>query len=247
MALFDQVAATYDGWFGTPHGRIAWDLERRLLLEFLQPHPGEEILDAGCGTGILTQELAERGVNVTGIDLSSGMLAIAREKLRHFENVVLARADVAALPLPTSSFDAVVCFTVLEFVCQPAEALREMWRVLKPGGRLVVGVLNRLSSWAWSRSGRGIFTQAHFYSYWEFRSLLKKALGHVKFRFGGCVYFPPFLPVTLLPLASVLEFSRMPCCPSFWCCPPFSGGKNCLGGSLGLPTFGPAGLNFLGN
>jgi len=195
VVLFDAYAESYDAWFTTPKGRVVWEIEERLLLEFLGPRPGEEILDAGCGTGLFTAALAMRGVRVTGVDVSLAMLTIARKRCRGFSSVVLTRADIAALPVPAESFDAVVCFTVLEFIYHPQEALREMWRVVRPGGRLVVGVLNLLSPWAWARRGRGVFAHARFYSYWDMRTLLRGALGPaIAFRWTGAVYFPPWTP-----------------------------------------------------
>lgn len=206
MALFDAYAGSYDAWFATLRGRVIWEIERKLLCAFLRPRPDEEILDAGCGTGFLIKELAACGVKVTGIDISPAMLAVAREKTRGFPNVVLARADITALPLPSCAFDGVVCFTVLEFVSRPGEALREMWRVLKPGGRMVLGVLNALSPWAWTRAGRGVFAQARFYSYWEMRALIKETLGRVPLQWAGAVYFPPCCPEFCLRYAGLFEF-----------------------------------------
>ncbi|MGQ9512012.1 class I SAM-dependent methyltransferase [Thermodesulfitimonas sp.] len=205
VALFDAYARSYDAWFTTPRGQLVWEIERRLLFSFLRPQPGEEILDAGCGTGLLTKELAACGASVTGIDISPAMLAVAREKTRGFRNVVLAQADVTALPLPSNAFHGVVCFTVLEFVPRPEEALREMWRVLKPGGRMVLGVLNALSPWAWGRVGRGVFAYARFYSYREMRLLIKKTLGRIPLRWAGAVYFPPWCPESCLRHARLFE------------------------------------------
>jgi ubiquinone/menaquinone biosynthesis C-methylase UbiE len=206
MALFDDYAAGYDSWYATPRGQVAWRFELEVLLRALEPRSGEEVLDAGCGTGVLARELAARGVAVTGVDISGAMLGLAREKLRG-EGVRLVHADIAALPFPHASYDAVVCFTVLEFLPHPEEALREMWRVLKPGGRLVLGVLNRLSVWALRRRGRGVFAHARFYTLWEMRRLIKETLPVSACTWAGGVYFPPRLPEGLLRYAHCFELA----------------------------------------
>ncbi|MCL6557896.1 MAG: class I SAM-dependent methyltransferase [Firmicutes bacterium] len=206
MALFDSYAQSYDSWYGTERGRTIWQLELRILLSFLEPQPGEQILDAGCGTGILALELASRGLRVTGVDLSEKMLALAREKI-YGHKVGFLRADICALPFSDGYFDAVICFTVLEFVGEPESALQELWRVLKPGGRLVIGVLNRFSLWALARRGRGVYGHARFYTLWEIRKMMTAVLAPGSFRWTGAVYFPPGLPVELLRYAGVFEFT----------------------------------------
>lgn len=80
MALFDQEASTYDNWYNTPLGSFVDRLEKELIAKSAQPQAGEKALDLGCGTGIFTIWLAKQGLDVTGIDLSSEMLAKAREK-----------------------------------------------------------------------------------------------------------------------------------------------------------------------
>ena len=204
MELFDVYADGYDSWYATLRGQVVWRLELELLLKLLEPRAGERVLDAGCGTGILAQELAARGVAVTGVDLSAKMLAVACEKAQG-KKVALFRADITSLPFPTASYDAVVCFTVIEFVRQPEKALQEMWRVLKPGGRLVVGVLNRLSLWALKRRGRGVYAYAKFYTLWEMRHLIRKTLSVSSFRWAGGIYFPPWFSGGLLRWAGFFE------------------------------------------
>ncbi|AIG76580.1 MULTISPECIES: class I SAM-dependent methyltransferase [Amycolatopsis] len=97
-----------------------------------------DVLEVAVGTG-LNLPLYPEGVTLTGIDLSDGMLAIARgraERLGH--PVTLRRADAHDLPFDADSFDTVVCTLGLCAIPDDGKALREMARVLRPGGRLIL-------------------------------------------------------------------------------------------------------------
>jgi len=101
---------------------------------------GDRVLDVACGTGVLTRAAASRagpGGAVTGLDRNPGMLAVAS---RLSPPLRWQQGTAEALPFPDQSFDAVVSQFGLMFVPEPAAALREMMRVLVPGGRLAVAV-----------------------------------------------------------------------------------------------------------
>lgn len=103
-------------------------------------HPGDRVLDVACGTGVLTREAASRAGSsgaVTGLDLSPEMLAVAA---RLSPALRWQQGSAEALPFPDQSFDAVVSQFGLMFFPDPVAGLREMMRVLVPGGRLAVAV-----------------------------------------------------------------------------------------------------------
>jgi len=177
---FDGAAPFYDSWFGTPLGSTVDALEKDLLHELAGPRAGERALEVGTGTGHFALDLAQRGLTVVGLDLSAPMLAVARSK---DTTVRWLLGDAAALPLAISSFDLVLSVTALEFVADHKRAMEEMWRVVRPGGRLVIGVLNASSPWALarrreSRTRETPFSHAHFFYPWEFVGLLRR-LGSV--------------------------------------------------------------------
>ncbi len=106
--------------------------------------PGQDVLDVACGTGVLAREAARRvrpDGTVIGLDRNDGMLAVARRKAPEIE-WRQGRAEV--LPFADGRFDAVVSQFGLMFFEDRVLALTEMWRVLKPGGRLAVAVWDAL-------------------------------------------------------------------------------------------------------
>ena len=94
--------------------------------------------DLGCGTGGLLEALSPFVAEVVGVDSSAAMLAAARRRTAPVPNVQLRRGALTALPLDDASLDAALLVLVLHHVSEPARALWEVARVLKPGGRALV-------------------------------------------------------------------------------------------------------------
>lgn len=111
---------------------------------FLLPHlqPGMRLLDVGCGPGSITRDLAERLApgQVVGLDLSAETLAAAREDAaaRGLTNLAYQQGSVYELPFPDQSFDVAYAHQVLQHLREPAHAVGEMLRVLRPGGLIAV-------------------------------------------------------------------------------------------------------------
>jgi arsenite methyltransferase len=117
-------------------------LRRRSLAgEALAPRPAEHVLDVGCGPGFflldVLQTVGSRGA-VTGIDSSSQMLAVARDRCEGHANASFHEGDATALPVEDEAFEAALTVQVLEYVDDVPRALSELYRVVKPGGRVVV-------------------------------------------------------------------------------------------------------------
>jgi ubiquinone/menaquinone biosynthesis C-methylase UbiE len=128
-------------WVEAPHPFIT----RKRLVEALEPQPGERVLEIGPGTGYYTFDMAASldGGAVEIFDIQQKMLDhVMREAVsRGVGNVRPTQGDAQALPYESESFDAAVLITVLGEIPDQDGALREVARVLKPGGRLVVGEL----------------------------------------------------------------------------------------------------------
>ncbi|MFI2762311.1 class I SAM-dependent methyltransferase [Streptomyces echinatus] len=113
--------------------------ERPAMLALAGDVAGRRILDAGCGSGPLSAALRDRGAVVTGMDVSAGMLALARRRLG--DDVALHLADLSdRLPFADGAFDDVVASLVLHYLEDWGPALAELRRVLRPGGRLIASV-----------------------------------------------------------------------------------------------------------
>ena len=133
-AMFDRIAGVYDvmNTVMTAGLHHRW---RSRAVDLAQVGPGTRALDVATGTGDLAIELASRGGDVVGSDFSEGMLARARTKA---PGLTWEQADAMALPYPDDEFDAVtVGFGARNFGDLP-QGLREMVRVVRPGGRVVI-------------------------------------------------------------------------------------------------------------
>jgi ubiquinone biosynthesis O-methyltransferase len=121
-----------------------YEVSKRLRIVFDSVLPrkleGVRLLDAGCGTGLFSAAAVERGAEVTSLDVGEALLSKVAQKCESRRVV----GDVSHLPFEDQSFDAVLCTEVIEHVRGPRQAVGELVRVLRPGGRLVLTTPNRL-------------------------------------------------------------------------------------------------------
>jgi len=154
------------------------------------------VLDAGVGEARLALDLTRRKPRVTGVDISPPILGFAARRIEQVgARIPLVAGRLEALPFRSSSFDRVVDVTVLCVVSNPERAVREMVRVLRPGGRLVIGELGRWSLWAARRRLSGLFgnarwEQARFWSHASLERLLRESGLEVEAR-RSAVFYPP--------------------------------------------------------
>jgi 2-polyprenyl-3-methyl-5-hydroxy-6-metoxy-1,4-benzoquinol methylase len=192
----EELINSYARWRSNRLGQITDALERQLLFELVEPVLGKTLLDVGCGDGELALELARHGAIVTGLDADPAMIAAAQRRIEIASiQMQLIEAQAERLPFGDEIFDRVVAVTVLCFVRDAKRAIAEMARVLRPGGRLVIGELGYWSLWAAYRRVRGwlgnpTWRAARFRTAKELRDLMQDA-GLKEVEIHGAVHYPP--------------------------------------------------------
>lgn len=183
----EKVAGKYDKYYSSPAGIETDRIEKELFLELLNEiHLGEltsqrpKMLDAGCGTGHWTEWFIQQGFELTGTDISPVMLELARSKNI---DAMFLKADSSALPFPNEHFDTLASVTMLEFVDDAEIVLKEMIRVLKKGGSMLLGCLNANSVIGKNKESDKTFSEAVFFTPAEIEKMLEP-YGRVKIATG---------------------------------------------------------------
>ena len=135
--MFDDVAKGYDRTNNLLSGGNA-PLWRIQLVRAVNPQSGEKVLDLAAGTGTSSAALAAAGAQVVAGDFSEGMLNVGRAKHGANPLISFVHADAMKLPFKKNEFDAVTMSFGLRNVLEPKTALKELYRVTKPGGRIVI-------------------------------------------------------------------------------------------------------------
>lgn len=168
--VFNHYSEDYDRWFDTPEGKVLFRMEveavRLLTRDIEKPS-----LEIGVGTGRFAKEL---GIDA-GIDPSLKSLEIAKKR-----GIKVEKAKGEKLPFKDKTFGAVFILFTLCFVEDPGMVLFEAKRVLKTGGRLIVGIINRESPWGQlylkkKAEGHPIYRYTTFYNVYEIVKMIEEA------------------------------------------------------------------------
>jgi ubiquinone/menaquinone biosynthesis C-methylase UbiE len=147
---FDKLSSKGD-WsrlYGTVDGgNYHFHTRRNRVLELLPEKLGR-VLDVGCGPGIMTEAVLERGGVFDGLDLSPEMVREATEKFGHLPQVHFGVGNIEAIDAADNTYDQLICMAVIEYLKTPDRALAEIARVLKPGG---IAVITNPKRWNISR------------------------------------------------------------------------------------------------
>jgi ubiquinone/menaquinone biosynthesis C-methylase UbiE len=145
LGFYEVAAGHYDGWAAGVNARAA-----KRLAEIVGLRPGGSALDVGCGTGLVTHQLSldAPGGFVFGIDISPHMLAVAHANRPSGSAAVFAIMPAESLLMRSDSFEVVTLGQTLPYLFDPAPVLAEAFRVLRPGGRIVVSCQRRKLSTA---------------------------------------------------------------------------------------------------
>ena len=169
--LKPEIANSYDDYYQSDFGKKVDRIEQDIIDFLIKEIPRGEMLELGCGTGHWSDYFSKKGFNVTGIDISDTMLNVAKNKKI---NVKFKIADSQNIPFNDESFQIISSITMLEFVDNQDKVIKEIYRVLKKGGWLILGCLNKNSIIGKNKENDETFKNANFLTISNIKSKLEK-------------------------------------------------------------------------
>lgn len=209
--MYDELAADYDAIYRTPPGEYFLRRKIDTILE-MAPFPrGSHLLEVGCANGVYTFELAQLGFQVTGLDLSPECVHVAT---RLAEQAGLTQVDFTVgdaedlSQFEDNTFDGVISLSALRYVPNPAKAIQETYRVLRPGGMAVVDFPNKRSPWfnflKPLLTGQ-VHIHDHHYTTGQIKHMLQEA-GFQQVSARRILYTPKTIPNWMLPVMKVVDY-----------------------------------------
>ena len=161
--------ARYDAWYDRPLGRYCLGLEAGAILQALKIVPGQDLLEVGAGTGRFAAAAAEMGGCLVATEPDTVVATWAAHHRKAGNRTAWVAAWGQGLPFSDGRFDAAFTVTALCFATQHEAIVREMVRVVRPGGRVVLGELNAVAPWQILRRIKGFvpgspYRDAHFHT-----------------------------------------------------------------------------------
>ncbi len=166
-----ETANSYDAYYQTEFGKKVDEIERQIVGSLIQDVPRTRMLELGCGTGHWSAYFIDQGFGLTGIEISEAMLKLALQKEL---NADFIQADSQDIPFGDESFAVVSSITMLEFVDNQDSVFQEIYRVLKPGGWLILGCLNARSVLGENKDQDETFKNAQFLTAEELTNKLQR-------------------------------------------------------------------------
>ena len=133
--FWDKISPLYDLFEKIYNGKVYSGTGAKVA-EFIEQN--DMVLECACGTGAISVSIAPKCRRLIATDFSAGMLRKAARKCRKFENVVFRKADITHLKCKDGRFDKVVAGNVIHLLPNPEQALHELERVVKPGGKIII-------------------------------------------------------------------------------------------------------------
>ena len=133
--FWDKISPLYDLFEKVYNGKVYSGTGAKVA-EFIEPT--DTVLECACGTGAISVSIAPKCRRLIATDFAAGMLRQAAKKCRKFENVIFRKADITSLKCKDNRFDTVVAGNVIHLLPNPGQALHELERVVKPGGRIII-------------------------------------------------------------------------------------------------------------
>lgn len=198
--FYETDSIKYDARWRKRGGRQTDEAQKNIVCEFTRDWHDKSILEIGCGTGRFSVHIAPKGAPTVLLDLTTGMLKVSRDKLSQLAiPFVGTSGSVYQLPFASETFDAAYSINVFNHLEQQIDALQEINRVLKPGGRFIVNFANLYSYFfpvALYINNRHKSVGRNVYSTWitanTMQTMLFKA-GFTIVRMVGNVYVPRYL------------------------------------------------------
>lgn len=201
----DELASDYDRWFDSPEGKELFRIELACIQNVVSDFRGR-CLEVGVGTGRFASAIGIR----EGVDPSEPALLLARSR-----GIDARQGAAERLPYSDGVFEGILLVTTLCFVTDPRVAMREFRRVMKPGGRLAIGMIPADSPWGKlyaekGRQGHPFYSTAHFHTVRDVISLAENA-GFAFLRASSCLLSPPDSPQTKAAEPGIVEDAGFVC------------------------------------
>ena len=169
---FDLVAGQYDSYYKSDFGKEIDRIEKSIIRNYLNEITVKSLVELGCGTGHWTEFFSDLGFSIKAIDISKEMLAFAMAK--NIKNADFQLGDMQNIDFPDESVENIIAITSIEFVVNREKVIREIYRVLKPGGYFICAGLNDYSPFWNDKKEDTVYKNANFLNVDDLKQMMAK-------------------------------------------------------------------------